>query len=658
MRALTSTLLAMQRAASGTPLVRVQLHDRDVGVVRLRWERWYAGLETAGPSAVATPADGSLLRARIDVATAMLSYQRVVSPGPASVYSGWTALGNVAVAPRIALAAAGTRALLAVVNTVGTGVTVRESTNSGASVSGSTLIATAEGTVSTVACTLRADGSAAVCYAVAGVVYRVTRTGVGAWSASVAWTNALTSISGLAAYFELDHNVLVSGVNAAGVAGVWATIFGAGGAVAPNVWTGLAEVAAAAAGTNVSYLATGVARAEVPRAALVEAYSGEGAYTRAHLASTADAMAYADFAWREPVPFEVASAHGVAIAADGGHAWLATADGVWHAATTSVPDDLTRDVLEVDMRQSWDGGRLRLVLRNDDGRYNVGRAPVALVAGGELQLATGYRTSAGDEGSDGPRFWIASVARRRARAASVVEVEAVDGWGVLAAWTAPRQLVWTAGSISVFDLVLMLLRRAGLRLTLTPGSNESAAHRPAFTVRPGESAATAVRRLLASVPDVIRMRGTTPQLFEPKAADGVDYAFGAAHPLYEARIEDGRTAVGWARVFGTTVFAEAIDVAAVRAGAGTTVVVDDNLVVQARADVRATTVLRRQALAVPRGEVVTPPNVGQEVGDVVTVTDPTLGLVAAQFRVGALRLHYARGGSRPLYEMTLSLTSV
>ena len=114
MRALTSTLLAAQRAASGTPFVRVQLHDRDVGVVRLRWERWYAGLETAGPSAVATPADGSLLRARIDVATAMLSYQRVASPGPASVYSGWTALGNVAVAPRIALAAAGTRALLAV----------------------------------------------------------------------------------------------------------------------------------------------------------------------------------------------------------------------------------------------------------------------------------------------------------------------------------------------------------------------------------------------------------------------------------------------------------------------------------------------------------------------------------------------------------------
>ena len=256
------------------------------------------------------------------------------------------------------------------------------------------------------------------------------------------------------------------------------------------------------------------------------------------------------------------------------------------------------------------------------------------------------------------RFWITSVARRRAHGAAVLEVDAVDGWGVLAAWVAPRQLVWPAGSASVFDIVGELLRRAGLELSLSPGSNESGLHEPAFTVRAGDSAAPAVRRLLDMVPDMLRMRGATPLLFEPLSADSTDYEYGTAHAIYELRIEDGRASAGWARVFGNAVFAEAVDAAALRAGAGATLVVDDNLAVQARADVRATTVLRQQALAVPRGDAVASPNVGQEVGDVIEVTDATLGIEAARFRVAALRLRYARSGSRPRYEQTLSLTSV
>ena len=658
MRVLTSTVLAAQRSASAVPYVRVELHDRDVGVARLRWERWYTGVEPSGPCGVATPADGSLLRARIDPSGGTMYHQRVANPGPGSTYSSWTSLGSVATAPRLGLAAAGTRALIAFVNTAGTGVQVRESTNSGASFGGSATLVTAGGTVTAIACTLQSDGTAAVFYAAGGVVYRITRSGLGTWGSATAWTNSLTSVSGLAATFEQDHNVLVSGASAAFASAVWACIFGAGGQVAANVWTGLTEVAGAATGTNVTYLATGVGRAEVPRAAMVEAYSGGGAYQRVHLASMTEASIYFDQAWREPLPFEVASAHGLGLTAAGSHAWLAAPAGVWHATSLVTPVGLTPDVIEADVQQSWERGRLRLVLRNDDGRYNASAAPPALAAGGELRVAPGYRTSAGDEASEGMRFWIASVRRRRSRGASVVEVEAADGWGVLAAWVAPRQLVWTAGNTSVFDIVLALLRRAGLRLSLSPGSNESGLHKPAFTVRAGEPAATAVRRLLDTVPDMIRMRGTTPLLFEPKAADAVDYALGVAHAIHEARIEDGRSSAGWARVFGNGVFAEAVDDAALCSGAGTALVVDDTLAVQARADVRATTTLRRQALAVHRGEVVVPPNAGQEVGDVVSVTDATLGLSAAPFRVAALRLRYIRDAPRPLYEMTLSLTSV
>src|SRR5438552_1875918 len=113
MRALTDTLLAAQQAPSGEPYLRVRLYDRDLGVPRLRWARWYDGAEPAGPCAAALPADGALLRARIDAASATLYASRVASPAAGSMYSTWTSLGAVAAAPRVGLAAAGTRALLA-----------------------------------------------------------------------------------------------------------------------------------------------------------------------------------------------------------------------------------------------------------------------------------------------------------------------------------------------------------------------------------------------------------------------------------------------------------------------------------------------------------------------------------------------------------------
>ena len=182
MRTLSATLLAAQKAASREPYFKVTLSDRDVGVARLRWERWYTGVENAGPCRVATPADGSLLRARLDGTT--LYHQRVTTPGPGSTYSSWTNLGTVAAAPRLGLAAAGTRAMIAFVNSAGTGVSIRESTNSGASFGGSTVLATAAAAVTAIACTLQADGSAVVFWGVGAAVWRIKRTGTGAWGAA------------------------------------------------------------------------------------------------------------------------------------------------------------------------------------------------------------------------------------------------------------------------------------------------------------------------------------------------------------------------------------------------------------------------------------------------------------------------------------------
>ena len=221
MRPLTSTLRAAQQSASTVPQLRVRLFDRDVGAVRLRWQRLYTGTEPDGPCAVAVPADGSLLRARIDLAAGALTRQRVANPGPASDFTNWTSVATVAVGPRVGIAAAGTGALLVSVRTDGVTVDVRESTDPGATYPTTTLVATAAASVTAVACAMQADGSAAALYAEGGTVYAVTRTATGAWRAPVAWSQSLATINGLAAFFEVDYNVLVSGTNAAGEAGVW-----------------------------------------------------------------------------------------------------------------------------------------------------------------------------------------------------------------------------------------------------------------------------------------------------------------------------------------------------------------------------------------------------------------------------------------------------
>ncbi|MEZ4501748.1 MAG: hypothetical protein R3C39_03915 [Dehalococcoidia bacterium] len=652
MRTLSSTLLAAQRSSSATPYLRVTLSDLDVGVPKLRWERWYTGAEADGPCAAAVPDDGALLRARIDPATGTLSHQRVAAPTASSTYSAWTSLGTVATASRLGLAAAGTRALLATVRVDGVTVEVRESTDSGATFGASAVVTVAGGTVTAVACgLLDGTGTAAVVFAAGGVVYEMRRTGTGAWSTPTAWPHSLATVNGLAVRAGLDYDMVVSGTDGAGDAGAWSSHLSASG----GGWDPLAEITLASAGTGVTYLATGASFVIVPRAALVETVGG--AASRVQLASGVPGASSAVHEWRDPAPFSHTSAYGLGLTAGDDDAWLVAPDGVWHAPTSTPAEDLTDDVIEADFSISMAGGRLRLVLRNDDGRYYASSGPIALEPRGELQIDLGFVTSAGAEWSIGPRYWITSVVRRREGGRGTVEIEAVDGWGVLRAWHAPRQFTWAAGALQAWQIIDATMARAGLRL-LTSGSSEASLLLPASTVRAGQDGASAVRRVLATIPDELRPSGGAFRPFEPLASDATSYAYGLDHALSAVRWRAGERAAGWVRVLGAGLFGEAVEDEALLAGAPTAVVVDDNLTVQARVDARAQTALRQAALTSDLGEIVVPMNVGQELGDVIEVSDAASGLDAARARVVGLRYRYVRGGSRPRYDLTLSLSEV
>ncbi len=119
------------------------------------------------------------------------------------------------------------------------------------------------------------------------------------------------------------------------------------------------------------------------------------------------------------------------------------------------------------------------------------------------------------------------------------------------------------------------------------------------------------------------------------------------------RIEAAR-GIGWSRAIGTGVFAEAVDEAALLAGAPVAVLSDRALMTSGQAQASASAALRRSSFDRALARITVPPHAGQEPGDVIEVTDASMGWAAERFRVLAVRLEYARA-PRPRYEMTLLL---
>ena len=427
MRPLTSTLRAAQEAASALPVLRVDLLDRDVGVVPLRWTRWYSGSEPDGPAAAAVPSDGALVRARIDPGAGTLHVRRVATPTASSDYTPWTALGSVAASAGLDCSAALQRLLLTSVNSVGTGVEVRESTDGGATWAAATVVATAAATITAVAGAVRADGSAAVFFAVGGVVSSVTRTGLGGWGLPVAWSHSRASVDGLVASDAEDYVVLVSGTDNGGNAGVRAALFGSGLTLPPGVWFPLAPIALASAGTGIAYLSAGVAIGSSPWASIVERSQGD----RVQLASTVAGLDVLQQSWRDPQPLDETTPFGLAIAIGGTASYLAAPAGVWSAAPSEPAVNVSADVLTMDFATVDSVQRARLALSDADGRYLEGVAPPTLAPGAELLVRAGHRTSAGLELVEVGRLTITSIARSRRRGRSIVEIEATGPLGVL-----------------------------------------------------------------------------------------------------------------------------------------------------------------------------------------------------------------------------------
>jgi hypothetical protein len=161
-------------------------------------------------------------------------------------------------------------------------------------------------------------------------------------------------------------------------------------------------------------------------------------------------------------------------------------------------------------------------------------------------------------------------------------------------------------------------------------------------------------RLLAMVPDASSSRRVRlPHRAARLGADRLRY--GTDHALLAGRFADETPEANRAQVFGSAVFGERFDWPGVQSVYDRLRQVDDwNLTAVAQVESRADALLRQAALEAMSGEITVPVNCGQELYDVVEVTDAGAGLSAARRRVLAVEMRYSTG-ERPAYEQRIGL---
>jgi hypothetical protein len=628
-------------------------------VARLAWERLYDGDEADRYHALAVPGDGSLVRARIDPATAQVLVQRVAAPGPGADFASWSTFA-ASTDTGIALASYGATVLLFFVHSDGVTIKLAESGNYGQSFGAPGNVAVASGAVGRLAADVKSDGTTLLVYSVGGTVFRVRRSG-GSWGAPAAWTNSVATVSGLACRYSVDFNVVICGTDSVGAAKLWVAVYGDGFNQPLDTWSTLWELSRADPGSNVSFRAPFVDKTDVFRMLFVEKYAGSEEYARPQWSNTSPFGGFLSNNWRDPVPFDLSSEYGVAIAHDASHAWLSTPSGVWRASTGAATLDLTGDVLEAQQEVTPFDGKLRIVLRNDDGRYaGLADGPYAAIKrSSQIDFSPGYVTSGGVQVSTGQRYWIEGWEYERRDGKSAFVLYARDGWWLLRNWRARRVYAWGAGEGSVAEILSFIFARSGLEFASLSSSEAMTLHMPAFAIHPGEDGLVAVRRLLEKVPDVIRLSGEDVVSINPLPDQDVDYDYGAEHPVLSGRYGEATPAWNRAQVFGQGVLVNAFDWPSIGDVYDRLRQVSDlNLTTPDAAQERADALLREEVMSASTGEIVVAVNCGQELYDVVSVTDALAGLAEERRRIVGLALRYARGGAKPLYEMRLRLSAV
>ena len=385
---------------------------------------------------------------------------------------------------------------------------------------------------------------------------------------------------------------------------------------------------------------------DVYRCFFVEKFAGSEAYNRPFWSHSVVDTDFIDNLWREPVPFNLSSEYGLAIAHYGDYCWLSIPDGVWRAALTAQNLDLTADVISVREELGETAGKLTVELRNDDGRYaSPGQGALSLLdIGCQLDFSPGYATTSGSEVSSGQAFSLEAYEHTSSGGRASLILHAADGWGAVDLWRARYQFRWnkTSDEMSVKDIIAFVLARVGLKLEVKSQSSVITDFYPDFTIGTGNGGREVIQKLLSFVPDVLFIEGNKVYIVNPLSSDSSVYSYGAEHRIWEGRYRQGAWELNRVQVEGDSSiivdsFAwDEIDKLYDRLRQ----LEDSNIGTIAEAQQRGGAYLREAEIASVGGSILLPVNCGQQLYDVVDITDTRAGLASDKKRVLGLVLVY------------------
>lgn len=651
MRSLTTTLLAAQKQATAIPYVKVTATNKIAGVVRYDWSQLYSGSEEEGYHALTMPGDGSLIRVRITppADSRKLYRQRVSDPDTESDFSQWVYTGQY---NALAVAAASLGAEVSIF-WIKSNREIRciKSTDYGVNWGSPELIDyTLTTSVGGLAVAYKPGGDLAIFFTDQSSLY-VKRKISGEWQTKSSWDKATGDLSGVACVYDSDWNLMVTGKDASGNFKLWSLIYGDGGDVPAGNWSDLRELTSAPAGGDFEFQQPFLDKPDVYRCFFVEKFTGTEACNRPFWSHSIIDAEYIDGLWREPVPFNLSSEYGLAIAHHGDYVWLTGPAVVYRAGLTASSLDLTADVVGVRQELGESTGKLAVELRNDDGRYATpGQGSLTVLdIGCQIEFSPGYVTNNGNEYSPGQTFELEAYEHISSGGKASLVLHAVSGWEVVAGWKARHQLRWNKASeeMSVKEIMALILARTGLKLEVKSQSSVITGFYPDFTVSAGNDGGMVIKKLLSFVPDAIFIEGNKAYIVNPLASDSSVYSYGGEHPIREGRYR--REASGMNRVQVEGYDADSSELILVNSFDWDEMgrlydrlkqVDDRNIGTVDEASERGEAYLREAEIAAAGGNILVPVNCGQQLYDVIDVTDASAGLYSEKKRVLGMVLVY------------------
>ena len=395
----------------------------------------------------------------------------------------------------------------------------------------------------------------------------------------------------------------------------------------------------------------------------VEKFTGTKAYNRPFWSHSIENSAFLSNLWREPVPFNLESQYGLAISHHGEYCWLSSPSGVWRAPLTVETVNISGDILTLRQKTGEESGKLTVELRNDDGRYASLPSPLEL--GCQLEFSPGYVTSQGNEVSSGQAFWLESYEYITAGGKASLILYGWDAWTWLSEWRARHQFRWNKASqeMNVKQILEFVLARVGLKLEVKSQSSVITSYYPDFAIHPNTSGEMIIRRLLSFVPDVLLIEGNKAYLVNPQSGNSSVYSYGSAHPIFEGEYREGAQELnriqveGYNPANGKPIIVDSFDWDEIgRVYDRLSQVEDRNIDTVAKAEQRGEAHLRQAEIDSVSGAIRIPPNCGQQLYDVIDITDSRAGLSAQKKRVLGLILVYEP--RRGKYEQRLLLGAV